>query len=585
MQIPESILVKNSSGQKVAFLSPTDGMRDCSVDCRINAESTLEFYLPVNSEKLGHLTPECKIYTHERVYSLLKEDAIDITMDQSGKQWAKVMTEEIWNELDAMYIEPYLTNDPTVPIPADLAVIIVGGGTDLSDGLYSVGTAAHALYAVLNGSGWTIGTVDVTGIHDLEMEKVSRLTLIKSIHEIWGGNLLFDSINKTVSLRASGTWQNYTGFQVRYAKNMKNITRTQSNKLITKLYPFGKDNLDIASVNGGNKFITNNSYTSNTYVNIYTNPDVSDPQELMDAAEIYLDMNCRPKYTYSIKIDDLRTLPEYSHEDFSVGDMADVIHDGLNIYERLRINRHKYNLFQPWKCELELGDPNERLEEKLSKSFKSSKFVDNTFTNYGEMSGFKLEDLSVANEKIESISADKITAGVIEALIEIIGPIIRTAKPPNRRIEISDNQFRTYNDSDVLNGFCTNNTSENMGDVEIYDGSVGKLVFRIYNALLGEGVSLIPENGASLKIGSEGEITHLAGNQYFDDNCTGVIQYLTQAEALAKTDWLPNQLVEITDEELPLIADNLTSTSTTEEIANKINNIIQALDGWMLRRS
>lgn len=44
------------------------------------------------------------------------------------------MAVERWKNLETSYVEPYLSNDPSIPHPADLAVIIVGGGTNLSGG-------------------------------------------------------------------------------------------------------------------------------------------------------------------------------------------------------------------------------------------------------------------------------------------------------------------------------------------------------------------------------------------------------------------------------------------------------------------
>jgi len=85
--------------------------------------------------------------------------------------------------------------------------------------------------------------VDVTGTHDLETEKLSLLENIQKVQEIWGGYLVWDSVAKTVSLRDESTWQNYTGFQVRYAKNLKSITRMTNYDLVTRLYPFGENDL------------------------------------------------------------------------------------------------------------------------------------------------------------------------------------------------------------------------------------------------------------------------------------------------------------------------------------------------------
>jgi phage minor structural protein len=463
MQIPKYIEIKTAAGQRAAFLSPkSDGLKDCFPDCRLNGESTLEFLLPATSPKIEYITPECQIWAAGRVYTLLRDEAVDTVRDENNKLWAKFMAVERWAELDTQYIEPYISNDPIIPTPNDLEVIIVSGGSDLSGGRYAVGSAAHALYAILQGSGWTVGTVDVTsGVRDLQTEKISRLQLIKEIQNKWGGYLVWDSVNKVVHLRDANTWQNYTGFQIRYRKNLEHITRTQSNKIVTKLYAFGHDGLlDIASVNGGLKYITNYSYTSRTYVGIYRNQDIFYQDELLEKATAELSLICRPRYLYKTKMVDLRTLPEYSHEDFSVGDMVDVIDpDVAPDSPRVRIIRHKYNLFQPWKCEIEIGDPQERLIEQLKASFSTTGFVDSKYRGNGQMSGYSIEDLTIEDAKIKNLKADKITAGTITATISIIGPTItggtiRTAAN-GARIELTSNGIRSYKTGSTLHGlYC-----------------------------------------------------------------------------------------------------------------------------------
>lgn len=91
----------------------------------------------------------------------------------------------------------------------------------------------------------------------------------------------------------------------------------------------------------------------------------------------------------------------------------------------------------------------------------------------------------------------------------ITGGLIRTAES-GRRIEISDNQIRCYNDDGELNGFATNNTSGQFGDWEFYDN--GNLVFRVYNRAGGQGVTLRSEEDANLIIGSRGTFLGLEGD-------------------------------------------------------------------------
>jgi len=408
MTIPEYITIKTSN-ETVANLSPeSDGLIDCYVSTRINGESTLSFRLPANSSKLQYITPECEIWTDERVYYLRKDDAIDYERSSDGKLWAKVMAEERWYELDTEYIEPYISNDPGIPTPADLAVIIVSGGSDLSGGLYSVGSAAHALYAILEGSDWSLGTVDVPGTHDLESEKESRLANIKLVGETWkGGIFIWDSINKTLSFRNAETYQPYSGFQIKYAKNLKHITKTQSNRIVTKLYPFGHEDLDIASVNDGKKYIENHDYTAAEYVGIMRFPDIHDAHELKDRATLELAVISQPRYLYKVRSVDLRTLPEYSHEDFDIGHMADIIDPHIaSDSPQLRIMRHRYNLFMPWQCELDIGHPEERLAEMLKTSFNTTGYLSGIFNSAGKVSGLHLFDGSVISKKIADAAVD-----------------------------------------------------------------------------------------------------------------------------------------------------------------------------------
>lgn len=372
LTVPEYIEVRNAAGETAAFLSPeADGLKECWLDARLNEECTLTFLLPMTSPKWKELTPECRIIAGSREFIILRPDVIDIERDQQGKVWGKVTAIESWKLLDKQY--PTVSNDPQNPDPADLQVSIISGGP--AAGGYPQGSAGSALTYLLEGSGWTLDTCDVDGIHDLETEKKSLLANIEKVQEIWGGYLVWDSINKTVSLRDESKWQNYTGFQVRYAKNLKYITRTANYDIITRLYPFGENDLDIASVNNGIKYIENFSFTSNVYVGIYQNQDIADPQELKDKATEVLEKLSKPRYTYRVGLVDLRVLPEYQHEDFALGDMVDVIDEELDINIRARIVRYKYNIFQPWKCELEIGEPEERLAAKLADSFDVAKFV------------------------------------------------------------------------------------------------------------------------------------------------------------------------------------------------------------------
>jgi len=395
LTIPEYITVKDATGNSVAFLSPqADKLSECWIDQRLNEETTLQFRLPMFSPKLSLIEPESQIYVGGKAFSVLKPDAIDTIRDDEGKMWAKVMAEERWKLLDKHFVT--INNDPDYPAPEGRIVpdvgnvTIISGGVDLSGGLHSVGTSAHALYALLKETDWTLGTVDVDGTHDMETDKLTVLENIQEVIKIWGGYLVWDSENKILHHRSEDKWQNYTGFQIRYGKNLKNITRTADQNIVTKLYPFGENDLDIASVNNGVKYLENYSYTSNVYIGVWKDPKIEDPQELKDKATEVLAKMCQPRYTYRQKIVDLRTLPGYEHESFDLGDIVDIIDEELSIDARARIVRYRYNVFMPWQCEIEVGEPEERLSSQLARNIAWTEHLTETIKSKKQVKTFDI---------------------------------------------------------------------------------------------------------------------------------------------------------------------------------------------------
>ncbi len=376
--IPEYIEIRDPATDKpVAFLSPEgDGLKadTCCIDNELNGECKLEFELPYDSEKWQYLTNDYRIIAGGREFIVANPDAVTASREGLSK-WGKFMAKESWVLLNKDYAESGISNDPSTPSPPALSVIIVSGGSDLSGGRYAVGSAGHALYALLDGTGWTVGTVDVEGTFDLETEKESILQNINKVQELWGGNLVWDSLNKTVSLRSESTWLNYTGFGARYAKNLKNIERIDDREIISRCYCYGADDLNISSVNGGKEYLDNNTFTSRVLIGTYINQEISDATQLKAKGEEYLAKMCKPRHTYKFKMLDLRSIPGYEHETFDIGHLIDIVDETIDINTQARIIRYKYAIFQPWLCDIDVGDPIEKIAASIAQTIKASDYV------------------------------------------------------------------------------------------------------------------------------------------------------------------------------------------------------------------
>ncbi|MBC9783556.1 phage tail protein [Heliobacterium chlorum] len=386
------------AGQRKARLSPaSDPGLECWPDMEMNGPSVLEITLPLDNEKWQYFTSECRIYAAGREYILLKPDNIELSRD-GKKLIGKVTAHESWLLLNKEFPgtdSNGISNDPHNSTPHWGTVQILSGGTPFAG--CTAGSAESALRYVMQGSTWTVGTVDVTGTHDLETEKKNRLQNVWEIQKKWGGIVVFDSIQKTVSLRSEDTWKpgynqqsDRCNFQVRYRKNLIGLKVTESADIVTRLYPFGYDDLNIASVNGGKLYVENLTYTQNIYADVYVNTTIYDPAELKSAAEKQLSKVCKPRRHFQTGksngrklqagVVDLRTLPGYEHEEFALYQMADLIDEGLGVQDTCRIIRHKWNLFQPWNCELEMGDPLDKVEAKIA---LSATFTSNVQTPSG----------------------------------------------------------------------------------------------------------------------------------------------------------------------------------------------------------
>lgn len=338
-----------SGADLVGYLNAQDGLKNCKVSVELNGSSTLKFDLPFTSSKWTLLEdPNLTIRVDSREYCLLNP----LTKERGDVKQGHVEMVESWAELGRIH--------PTVGT-VDYAVTILSG--EAGEGGFDAGSAGSALYRLLDRdwtglTQWTVGTVDVTGTHDLELEKVTLLEAITKVQETWGGWLVWDSVNHTVSLRDDATWQNDTGFELRYTKNEKTLKKIEDFEgIITRLIPFGEKDLDIASVNGGVKYLEDFSYTAKIREGIRHWEEISDPAELKTTATAYLSQVCHPKVQYTGEMLDLRTLSDYSHELLSLGDIVTIQDEELANAVKVRLIGHTYDVIQPWKCSIKLGDP------------------------------------------------------------------------------------------------------------------------------------------------------------------------------------------------------------------------------------
>lgn len=472
----KAMYVTDKNGSVITRLRERDGVSECFIDNKQGGESTLSFTMLTNSEKYGFLSnAENLVIADGKVYTQLYDgDSFNEKKDTSNKNSVQINLVERQYLLGKAYVTAYNSTTTYDHIDNTMVVILSGGIDELTvNGVkvanpYEKGSAAYALYAVLYGSGWSVGTVDVDGKFDLESEKTSILDNIKAINNLWGGILTFDSLNKVVSLRSEEIYQPYNGYGIRFRFNETGLERNISKNIVTRLYVYGKDGLNIAASNGGKEYLEDYSYTATPLYGLIENNDISNVGDLIVWGKRELEKLSTPQVTLKISLID-RSLLEEKGVSFSVSDMVDVWDEDLSESKyRARVTEKKYEFFRPWNCtSVTLGDEKEVFAAKIKYALNSANKVNNLVDLMGKVSSDDVIMNDESGRKQTMTSYVQLTNQELEAGFKVIGVdgYERTGKT-----KISIDGIDVYNGGIVVR--------DRQNDIKIYmDGQTGNIIF------------------------------------------------------------------------------------------------------------
>ena len=216
----------------------------------LNGEYTLSFSLPYTDEKMTHVAPLNIIKVEDQLFRIKEIE------DQNNKGLiCNIRCEHISAELSTCKFIPLIQHFGITP--------------------------TAVLHEILADTPFILGACEISTLTDIDLTKISPMEVISKLIENVGGELERD--NYTISLRQRRG--SNSGVQFRIGKNIQTITRkTDSSNLVTRLFPFGEDDLDISTVNGGLHYI------DSQYIDDYPQPfvshneyrDIKDPTELMN---------------------------------------------------------------------------------------------------------------------------------------------------------------------------------------------------------------------------------------------------------------------------------------------------------------
>nr|WP_277956452.1 phage tail protein [Listeria monocytogenes] len=295
------------------------------VTSEINGEDTLSFMIPYRDPKRGFIDSEKKIQIVDDVY---KVRTLTDTKDSEGNLATEVYAEAEFYDL-------------TFSVRKE-------------EHKFDAETAEVSMAYALEGTEWSVGTVNVRTKRTWTSTEKNALSILRTIADLHGGDLVFDCPNRLVHLLT--VYGTDSGALFAYKKNMKSIKRVvDTRSLVTRLYAIGSDGLTFADINGGKAYVEDYTYSSDIRISTLDCSSFTNPYQMKEYTEMRLAQYSKPNISYVLNAMDLSVLTGYEHEAWSLGDYVHVEDKDLGLSVTTRVIRREYNLQEPWNTVLELS--------------------------------------------------------------------------------------------------------------------------------------------------------------------------------------------------------------------------------------
>lgn len=309
---------------------------DIIVTGEINGEDTLTFSIPFQDSKRKYLENEKKIQIVDDVY---KVRTITDVKDTTGNTVTQIYAEAEFYDLTF--------------------------SARKEEKKFDAETADIAMAYALADTEWSVGTVNVTSKRTWTSTEKNALTILRSVANLHGGDLVFDCPNRLVHLLTVNGKD--SGALFAYKKNMKSIERVvDTRSLVTRLYVVGANGMTFADINGGKPYLEDFTYSKEVRITTLDCSSFTNPYQMKEYTAMRLAEYCKPSVSYVLNAMDLSVLTGYEHEAWNLGDYVRVEDKDLGLSVTTRIVRREYNLQEPWNTVLELSTTLKNLGSSVS---------------------------------------------------------------------------------------------------------------------------------------------------------------------------------------------------------------------------
>lgn len=291
----------------------------------VNGEQTLTFTLPAGHRHAGGLVAERAVTCAGDMYQIRRLTSYR----DGGVAMVEVFCEAAWYDLRT--------------------------AGRVAERVFNGALAVEVLGHVLDGTGWTVSAVTVTGRRSWTLEECTPLEGLRRVADVYGGDLVFDGSGASVSLLAeSGRDRGVAFFRGRGLSDARRVEDTTS--LLTRIEPRNEEGVGIESVNGGVPYVEDFSFTSAVRYGVYSFASGTSPQTMLSMTVAALGKRAKPTVSYEATIADLSAWSGQEVDRFDVGDVVLLVDEELGIETRQRIVALEYDLLQPWASRITLSE-------------------------------------------------------------------------------------------------------------------------------------------------------------------------------------------------------------------------------------
>lgn len=206
-----------------------------------------------------------------------------------------------------------------------------------------------ALERAITGTNWSIEyNSNISNAVEYKLMNQTSYDIIKLIKEDFNLDILYDTKNKKIKVYTKVGKEKGAFFSNELKLQMLQ-EQGQTFDYCTVLYPLGKDNLTISSVNNGSPFIENFQYSQKYLPQYWVQDNIEHAQELKMKAQAYLSQYSAPIVSYSLKLEDLPT-------DVTIGDEIYLIDKIKRKKTKQRVVKIIRYPFEPQRDRIELSN-------------------------------------------------------------------------------------------------------------------------------------------------------------------------------------------------------------------------------------